>query len=125
MWSTAVKMTAPALSKGGGRAVAYDVGGTELYVVDAGGKLLDLPADPGEPYIAATLNASGYLAVTAEKKNYKGCVSVYNEKLELMFAFHSSQRFVTDAWVTEDGSYLAGDAGQENKRLCQHVVLYI
>ena len=39
-WSTSVGMSAPALEAGGGRAVAYDVGGTELYVVDEGGEVL-------------------------------------------------------------------------------------
>ena len=34
VWSTPVTMTAPALVSGGGRAVAYDVGGTSLYVID-------------------------------------------------------------------------------------------
>lgn len=125
IWSTPVKMSAPALSKGGGRAVAYDVGGTQLYVVDSGGKRLELTADQEEPYISATLNDSGCLAVTAEKKNYKGCVSVYNEKLELVFAFNSSQRFVTDARVTDDGSYLAAvTLGQENSVFVSNVVLY-
>ena len=38
IWSTSVRMSAPALETGGGRAVAYDVGGTELYVVDEGGE---------------------------------------------------------------------------------------
>lgn len=33
------RMSAPALETGGGRAVAYDVGGTELYVVDEGGEV--------------------------------------------------------------------------------------
>ena len=32
IWSVQVKMNAPFLSTGGGRAVAYDVGGTELYL---------------------------------------------------------------------------------------------
>ena len=39
IWSTSVRMSAPALETGGGRAVAYDVGGTELYVVDEGGEV--------------------------------------------------------------------------------------
>ena len=76
VWSASVKMEAPALESGGGRAVAYDVGGTELYVLDEEGLLLELHAEETEPFIAATLNRKGWLAVTAEKRNYKGCVSV-------------------------------------------------
>ncbi len=34
-------MSAPALTSGGGRVVAYDVGGTELFVLDGNGVLLE------------------------------------------------------------------------------------
>ena len=40
IWSTSVRMSAPALETGGGRAVAYDAGGTELYVVDEDGAVV-------------------------------------------------------------------------------------
>lgn len=72
VWSTSVKMNTPALAVGGGRAVAYDVGGTELYVVDSEGEQMTLTADPSEPFLAATLNDDGSLAVTAELDNCKG-----------------------------------------------------
>ena len=71
IWSKQVKMNTPALASGGGRAVAYDVGGTELYVLDAEGLLLEMTADTEYPFLAATLNDEGWLAVTAEKQNYK------------------------------------------------------
>ena len=70
VWSTPVTMTAPALVSGGGRAAAYDVGGTALYVVDQTGLRLALTAGEEEPYIAATLNKNGTLAVTAQKNKH-------------------------------------------------------
>lgn len=125
LWSTAVRMESPALVSGGGRAVAYDVGGTALYVLDSSGLVEDLTDKEAEPIISARLNGDGWLAVTAEKKNYKGAVSVYNKKLELVFGFHSSQRFLMDAWVTDDGKYLAAVAlGQESGTFVSNVVLY-
>ena len=87
---------------GGGRAVAYDVGGTELYVLDAEGLLLEMTADTEYPFLAATLNDEGWLAVTAEKQNYKGAVTVYNADMEEAFEFRSSDRFVTDFGVIRD-----------------------
>ena len=74
-WSEQVNMSAPALSTCGSRAVAYDVGGTALYVADQSGVLLELTANDGEHFIAATLNEDGWLAVTSEKRGCKGCVS--------------------------------------------------
>ena len=120
VWSTSVKMNTPALAVGGGRAVAYDVGGTELYVVDSEGEQMTLTADPSEPFLAATLNDDGWLAVTAERDNCKGAVDVYSAQGDLMFTFRSSQRFVTDTYVTDDDSYL----GQEDSVFVSNIVLY-
>ena len=125
LWSENVKMTQPALAVGGGCAVAYDVGGTDLYVVDSGGKRMELHADPTEPLLAATLNKNGWLAVTAEKNGYKGSVSVYNAKGTLMFDFYSSQRFVTNGYVTDDNALLAAvTLGQEDSVFVSNIVLY-
>lgn len=123
IWSAPVNMTAPALAAGGGRAVAYDVGGTALYVVDQTGLLLELTADEEEPYISATLNKNGQLAVTAGKKGYKGSVKVYDRSPEPSFEFKSSQRFVLDGYVL--GNTLAAvTLGQENGVFVSNIVLY-
>lgn len=125
VWSTPVTMTSPALASGGGRAVAYDVGGTALYVVDASGLLLELTAGEEEPYIAATLNKNGQLAVTAEKRGYKGSVKVYDRELgpDPSFVFQSSRRFVLDGYVL--GNRLAVVAlGQENGVFVSSIGLY-
>ena len=125
VWSAAVQMKAPALHVGGGLAVAYDVGGTELYVVSPMGEELHLTADEEEPFIAANLNADGYLAVTAEKRTYKGSVHVYDTKMKEIFEFKSSNRFVTDAYVTNDNARLAAvTLGQENSVFVSNIVLY-
>ena len=125
VWSTAVNMSAPALHSGGGKAVAYDVGGTVLYVVDQNGEVLTLTTSEEEPFISATLNGDGWLAVTAKLKGYKGCVRVYNSDMEEVFLFRSSRRFVTDAWVAGKGSALAAvTLGQESGTFVSNVVLY-
>jgi len=125
VYSADVAMEAPALAVGGGCAVAYDVGGTQMIVVDEKGERGRLTAAEDEPYLAASLNDKGWLAVTAEKKNYKGCVSVYSDKMELVFAFNSSERFVTDAWVTDDcKSLTAVTLGQKDSRFLSSLVFY-
>lgn len=125
VWSTAVNMSAPALHSGGGKAVAYDVGGTALYVVDQNGEVLSLTASEEEPFISATLNSDGWLAITAKLKGYKGCVRVYDKDMQETFLFRSSRRFVTDAWVTGKGGGLAAvTLGQENGTFVSSVVLY-
>lgn len=125
VWSAPVTMTAPALVSGGGRAAAYDVGGTSLYVLDQSGLLLELTADEEEPYISATLNKNGTLAVTAQKKGYKGSVKVYDRALgtDPAFEFKSSQRFVLDGYVLGD-CLAAVTLGQENGVFVSNIVLY-
>jgi len=107
VYSVKVNMDSPALAAGGGRVCAYDVGGTELYVAGPAGELFRLEADEAEPYISATLNGKGWLAVTAEKKGYKGSVHVYDAGGVDVFEFKSSSRFVTAGRVTEDCKALA------------------
>ena len=125
VWSVPVKMAAPALETGGGRAVAYDAGGTELYVVDEEGEALSLTAAEDYPFLSARLNSEGWLAVTAGLENYKGGVTVYNDRMEEVFLYRASQRFVLDGWVTNDCSALAAvTLGQENSVFVSNVVLY-
>ena len=96
-----------------------------MYVVDSEGEQMTLTADPSEPFLAATLNDDGWLAVTAERDNCKGAVDVYSAQGDLMFTFRSSQRFVTDAYVTDDDSYLAAvTLGQEDSVFVSNIVLY-
>lgn len=125
LWSASVKMESPALSTAGERAVAYDVGGTELYVLDKTGLVYDKRAAETEPYIAAALNQSGDLAVTARKQNHKASVSVYDTQGNDLFAFNSSERFISGAYVTDDGKYLAAmTLGQSGGAFASGVVLY-
>lgn len=125
VWAVPLHMKNPALESGGGLAVAYDVGGTLLYVVNAYGRVMELEAEADEPLIAATLNENGWLAVTSEKKNHKGWVGVYDPEMELVFEFYSSRRFVLDACVTGDGTGLAAvTLGQEDGVFVNSIVLY-
>lgn len=125
IWSTPVKMSAPALTFGGGLAAAYDVGGTELHVLDENGEHFSMNYAEDQPIIAVSLNNSGWMAVTSGKQNYKGGVSVYNDLGELVFEFNSSTRFLTDACVTEDNGRLAAvTLGQENGVFVSNIILY-
>ena len=125
IWSTPVRMGSPALETGGGLAVAYDVGGTELYVVDEEGERSALTATEEYPFLSARLNGDGWLAVTAGLEGYKGGVTVYDDRMEEIFLYKASKRFVLDACVTEDCSALAAvTLGQENSTFVSNVVLY-
>lgn len=124
-WSKPVKMSAPALVCGGNRAVAYDVGGTSLYVLNEKGEVKSLTTSEEEAFLSVTINEAGWLAVTTEAKDYKGYVTVYDEKMGAVFRFQSSRRFVMDAYVTDDCKLLAAvTLGQENSVFVSNIVLY-
>lgn len=125
IWTANVKMANPALVQGGGRIAAYDIGGQTLYVLDERGERLTLEMEEDEPLISATLNNKGMLAVTAGQRSQKGLVSVYDADMQLAFRFHSSRRFVSNAYVTDDGKYLAAvTLGQNNSVFVSNIVLY-
>ncbi|MDE6455764.1 MAG: hypothetical protein K2L38_07670, partial [Dysosmobacter sp.] len=96
-----------------------------LYVLDQSGLLLELTASEEEPYISATLNQNGELAVTAQKKGYKGSVKVYDRSLgpEPAFEFKSSRRFVLDGYVAGDDLAVV-TLGQEDGVFVTCVGLY-
>ena len=125
VWAATANLSDPALAQGGDRAVAYSVGGTELYLVGREGELLHLTTGEEEPFVAAALNQNGWLTVTMEKKNSKGWVGVYDTELELVFELSSASRFVLDAYVTDDNKTLAVVMlGQESGVFASSIVLY-
>lgn len=125
-WSAQVKMSAPALSQSGGRVAAYDVGGRTLYVLDGHGEVFHLETEESETLISATLNAKGMLAVTSQRPNAKGAVTVYSADMtRVVFDMTSGERFVTEARVSDDGNTLAAvRLGQEDGVFISSVVLY-
>lgn len=65
--------------------------------------------------------------MTSQKQGYKGSVTVYSADLEEqpVMVFDSSDRFVTDAYVTDDCKRLAAvTLGQENGVFVSNIVLY-
>lgn len=123
LWSTNVQMSAPALRVGGGRAAAYDVGGTALYVLDGDGVQLELTTDG--PIISACLNGAGMLSVVSQVSGTKGHVDVYGTELRQLFGLDVRRRFLADACVTEDGKNLAAvTMGQDGGTFISNVVIY-
>lgn len=100
-----VSVTTPALVASETRAVVYDVGGTALRVGDNKGNLTVLDSD--EKIISVTINEAGYLAVVTEETGYKGRVTVYNDNLEPVYAWHSGSNYVLSARVSPDCNTMA------------------
>ena len=118
-----VKFHKSAVTDNGTSAAAYDIGGREIYLLNAKGLVRKLETD-GE-ILGCYLNARGDLAVTAGKKGYKAAVSVYDSKGELRFEFKSSDRFLMTAAIQNDGSQMAAATmGETEGSFASTVVLY-
>ena len=94
-----------------------------VCVLDSKGLVRTLTAQ-GE-IIACTVNAKGALAITSSKTGYKAAVEVYDGNGEKVFAFHSSDRFLMTAAVSDDSQYLAAvTMGQQDGSFLSTAVLY-
>lgn len=123
VYDETVKFQSPALYAQGGRAVAYDVGGTVLYVLSDKGLVYRL--DCAGEILNASLNEKGWLTVVCGESGCKAAVRVYDQTGQAVFAFLSSDRFVMTAALSADSKTLAAvTMGQENGVFASYVVFY-
>jgi len=118
-----VKFHKSAVASNGKIAAVYDIGGTEIHVLDDRG-LVRQPTAEGE-ILSCTVNEKGAMAVTVNKSGYKAAVTVYNESGEKVFAFHSSDRFLMTAALSRDGRRMTAVAlGQSEGVFTSSLVVY-
>ena len=118
-----VKFRRAAIAEGGALAAVYDIGGSEIYLLDTAGLVRKIQAE-GEVF-ACTINAEGAMAVTLRKSGSKATVVVYNEKGEKVFGFNSADRFLMTSALSEDGKQMAAVAmGQSEGTFASYLVLY-
>ena len=123
LYDESVKFQTPSLQSRGGRAVAYDVGGTEVYVLSDKGLVYKL--DCAGEVLNASLNQKGWLTVVCGESGCKAAVRVYDAEGEAVFAFRSADRFVMTAALSADSRTLAAvTMGQENGVFASYVVFY-
>lgn len=98
-------METPAITASEVCSVFYDIGGTALRVVDDDGEVT--PLEQEKSILTAHMSSSGHLTVITEETGYKAAVTVYNEKLERVYAWHSGSAYVLSAQVSPAGNMLA------------------
>ena len=123
LYQTGVRFLHPDLVSGGGVAVAYDIGGTTMYVVDSKGLRWQKEAE-GE-LITVSVNPNGYVTAAYNKNGAKAAVTVWDSEGNEKFTFNSSQRFVMTAALGRDDRTLAAvTMGQEDGKFQSFLVLY-
>lgn len=122
-YNEGVKFHCAAIDSNGVRAVAYDIGGTELYVLDSKGLVHHITCD--SEVQSAQLGADNKLAVIVNKSGFKAAVYVYDDVGQLAFEFDSADKFIMTAAVSADGKYVAAvTMGQSEGEFTSYVVIY-
>ncbi len=123
LYSTAVHFFAPALVSGENIAVAYDIGGDELYVLTPAG--LGWTKTMDGAVLEASVAPDGSIVVCHEESGYKGAVTVYDGAGQPTFSFRSASRFVMTSSLSRDGNTLAAvTMGQEQGMFESFLTLY-
>lgn len=123
LYQNSVHFLYPDLVTGGDMAVAYDIGGTSLYVLNSRGLCWQQETE-GE-LISVTVNPSGYVTATYNRSGAKAAVTVWEPGGEPVFTFLSSQRFVMTAALGRDNRTLAAvTMGQEDGAFQSFLALY-
>lgn len=118
-----VKFRCAAIDSNGKRAVAYDIGGTELYVMDSKGLVHHITCD--SEVQSAQLGENNKLAVVVNKSGYKAAAYVYDAAGQLTFEFDSADKFIMTAAVSGDGKHLAAvTMGQSDGVFTSYAVIY-
>lgn len=118
-----VKFRCAAIDSNGKRAVAYDIGGTELYVLDSKGLVHHITCD--SEVQSAQLGEDNKLAVVVNKSGYKAAAYVYDAAGQLTFEFDSADKFIMTAAVSGDGKHLAAvTMGQSDGVFTSYAVIY-
>lgn len=100
----AISFKSPALSSNGKTAVVYDAGGQTLFVLTKGKIATTLTLPPEQFILSATINSSGWMAVTSKEDGYKGVVTVYDASFKPVVAIRLSSTYLTNAMVTPNCS---------------------
>lgn len=118
-----VKWTSCTVTGTGSLAAAYDIGGSNVYVLNAQGLVRKITC--GGEILSVTLTREGRLAVTLNERGYKAAVEVYDEDGVKEFAFHSADSFLMTSSVSRNGKEMAAvTMGQSQGSFTSSIVLY-
>ena len=114
-------MTKPVLKAAGRYLIGYDVGGNcLLYIRDT--KLVENILTDA-PVLISEVNNRGWILTVSEKLGSKATCLIYNEDLELIYEWISSERYITCSAISDDcKSAVIGGIQQKDASVVSSVV---
>lgn len=120
-----VAMTQPVISVTGGYAVAYDAGGSALYLIHDREITYSYTAEGDQGILAARVSEDGWLTIVEQASGYKAAVTVYNAAFNPVVTENISSAFITDAILSPDHQTLAAVAiGEDDTGFYSTVIFY-
>ena len=111
----AVTLLQPALDAAGDYAAACDVGGTTLVTMDRKGNVKT--TELSDALIAVAAAPDGWIAVVTEAQGYRGMVTVYDEKQNVIYEWYSGEDYVVNAALSENHTLAVLCAGSGGSRV--------
>ena len=101
------RMTEPVIKALEGRAVTFDIGGTDLRVFNDTGIIASIEAEG--VVVSASINRNGWTAVCSQREagTLKGVVAVYNSSGKLAYRVNMVTGYVLSAALSPDNKSLA------------------
>lgn len=100
-------LTNPVVDAAGTWSLAWDAGGSSVFVFKDKELAYSLTMDDGKSLLSARVNSSGYLACVTQSPGYKGSVTVYGPGGAHILQINLSSSFMMDALVTTDNKTLS------------------
>ena len=109
-------MTNPAVDTCGDYAVAFDIGGTRVYVLSKSELIYSVTTE--EKIIDAAVNANGWITLCTQEEGYNGQVTVYNREGTAVYQWFSGENFLLAAALANSNGRMAVlTIGQEASRI--------
>jgi hypothetical protein len=99
-------MSCPAIKATGGRAIAFDIGGTAVSVFNGTQVIASIQTDTA--VVSASINRNGWFCIcTQGDGGFKGVTKVYNSKGKPVYGVSLASGYILSAVLSSDNSSLA------------------
>ena len=100
------RMSCPAIKAAGGRAIAFDIGGTAVSVFNGTQVIASIQTDTA--VVSASINRNGWFCIcTQGDGGFKGVTKVYNSKGKPVYGVSLASGYILSAVLSSDNSSLA------------------
>ena len=123
--SQSVSMKKPVIDTAGDYAVAYDAGGTELYLIYRNEVRQSFTAKEGQEILSARVSSGGYVTLVQQATGYKASTTVYDGSFKALVTENISSSFTMDATLSPDGKTLAlVSVGEDSSGFDSVIIFY-